>query len=509
MRVKSILSFVVICTTLLAAMLGSQGCANIVPPAGGVRDSLPPKLIDVRPGDSARNFAANRIVFSFDEYVDLDNAQQNIIVSPVPKSQPIISRKLNVVTVRLRDSLEENTTYTINFGRAIKDVNEGNPLTDFTFLFATGPDIDSLEIRGRVLLAETGEIDTTLTVMLHNTGYDSAVIKQKPRYVAKLDPTGNFVFRSLPKDTFYVYALADQGGSYRYMNTKSLFGFADSAIIAGSQTGPVTLYAYSETKAIEPARANPTLTGGRTTSADKRLKVQTNLSEERQDLLEKFKLRFDTPLKTFDSTKLILTTDTTYSPVAGFSWQLDSTRKEAILSVTWQESTTYHLELGKEFATDSLGRQLLKTDTLDFTTRATADYGKIGIRFRNLDLSKNPVLLFYQSEELKGSFPLSSINFSQPMFLPGEYNLRILYDENKNGKWDPGSFFVKRKQPEMIRPVQRTITIRPNWTNEFEIDVNAATGPKLPTTTQQQQQQANPGRNNNIRRPAGGTLQRQ
>ena len=93
----------------------------------------------------------------------------------------------------------------------------------------------------------------------------------------------------------------------------------------------------------------------------------------------------------------------------------------------------------------------------------------MSIRFRNLDLSANPVLLFVQNNEIKRSFPLIAPDFSQPLFLPGEYELRILYDSNKNGKWDPGAFFGKHKQPEIVKPVGRSVTIKPNWENEFEI----------------------------------------
>ncbi len=508
MLIRNFIVFIALGSVLLAATLGGQGCATIVPPSGGFRDSLPPQLIDVRPGDSARNFSENRIVFSFQEYVDLDNTQQNVIVSPIPKVMPLISRKLNVVTVRLKDSLQDNTTYTINFGNTIKDITEGNVLKNFTYVFSTGPAIDSLELRGKVLLAETGQIDTTLTVMLHRTSRDSALIKEKPRYIAKLDGKGNFLFRFLPADTFYLYALASQGSSYTYTNpNKQLFAFADSAVIIKSGISPVTLYAYVPPAVEESSRpATSSVTGrGAGTPADRRLKVQSNLTEGKQSLLDNFVLSFEAPLKSFDSAKARLSFDSSYIPVTGYSWQLDSTKRKITLTYAWKENISYHLTLEKDFAIDSLNRQLLKTDTLDFRSRALTDYGKLAIRFRNLDVSKNPVLLLYQSDVLKGSFPLSSIDFSQGMILPGEYELRILYDQNKNGKWDPGIFFTKRKQPELVHPVQRKITVRPNWSNEFEIDINTATGPKLPDN---QNGQSTPSRSNpGIRRPgAGGRL---
>src|SRR5579871_2375588 len=93
----------------------TTGCANIVPPTGGRRDSLPPVLVYATPLDSARNFTGNRITLAFDEYVDMDQSSlQNIIVSPTPKLMPVIEHKLRNVTIKLKDTLEKNTTYFIN-----------------------------------------------------------------------------------------------------------------------------------------------------------------------------------------------------------------------------------------------------------------------------------------------------------------------------------------------------------------------------------------------------------
>jgi hypothetical protein len=125
--------------------------------------------------------------------------------------------------------------------------------------------------------------------------------------------------------------------------------------------------------------------------------------------------------------------------------------------------------MNKDFAEDSSGKKLLKSDTLNFKTKKLTDYGSLTIELRNLDLSKTPVLLFVKNETIQRSFPLNSAVFSQPLFLPGEYELRILYDNNKNGKWDPGEFFGKHRQPEIVKPIQRRIIVKPGIENEFEI----------------------------------------
>jgi hypothetical protein len=451
---------------LLFIQLFQSGCANIVPPEGGLKDTLAPILTKVTPPNNSRNFADNRITFSFDEYVDLDNYQQNVIVSPVPKNFPTISRKLNTVMVRLRDTLEANTTYSINFGNAVKDVNEGNIIKDFIYTFSTGTYIDSLRFNGRVVLAETGEVDTTLTIMLHTTPEDSALLNKQPRYVTKTDGRGNFVFRNLPPDTFYVYALKDEGGSYRYTTTEQLFAFYDTAIVTSAETRPVILYAYSFKK---EETTKPRVPGDRNRQDDKRLRYQSNLDAGLQDLLKQFVLTFEKPLRTYDSSKILVSTDSTFTPLTGYRWETDSTMKKLTFVYNWKEKTQYNIILKKDFATDTLDQQLLKDDTLTFNTKARADYGRLAIRFRNLDLSKNPVLLMVQGTDLRQSFPLTAATFSVPLIDPGEYTLRILYDTNKNGRWDPGDFFKNRKQPELVKPVPRKVNVRPNWDNQFEI----------------------------------------
>jgi hypothetical protein len=185
--------------------------------------------------------------------------------------------------------------------------------------------------------------------------------------------------------------------------------------------------------------------------------------------LQKFSFQFDKPLRNFDSAKVHFTYDTTYTPVTGHTWSIDSTKKKITLTYPWTENTRYHLVLQKDFAADTLGQQLLRADTISFTTMKNADYGKLSIRFRNLDLSKNPVLQFVQSSAVVNSFPLTGETFSQAIFLPGEYELRILNDANKNGVWDPGEFFGKHIQPEIVKPVERKINVKENWENDFEI----------------------------------------
>ena len=438
----------------------------MIPPTGGPRDSLPPFLVKVTPSDSTRSFNAKTITFTFDEYIDQpQDIFRNLIISPMPTRQPTIESKLRTLTIRIKDTLEPNTTYYYNFGDAIKDINEGNVLHDFSYIFTTGNTLDTMQLRGNVVVAETGGIDTTLIAMLYKSGVDSAITNERPRYITKLDGKGNFRFLYLPQSTYYLYVVSDS----RTYSERELFAFADSAIEIKPGAAPVTLYAYKESK--EPVGPTVSFTGGNRAGArpdDRRLRFTSSLSANIQDLLGDLTLNFDRPLRNIDTSKLLLSTDSTFIPTPA-TWELDSLKKKLALKVAWKENTLYNLILDKDFAEDSSGRKLLKTDTISFTTKKQADYGSLKVSFLNIDLSKNPVLQISQGGQVIRTFPITGAEIYQKLFNPGEYDLSILYDKNKNGRWDPGQFFGEKRQPELVRPLNKKITIRPNWDNEFEI----------------------------------------
>lgn len=449
-----------------------SGCANIIPPQGGPRDSLPPLLLKADPVDSSRNFSNTRITFSFDEYVDIQDVYNNLLVSPLPKNLPTVDYKLRTVTVKLKDTLEKNTTYTLNFGDALRDVNEGNIYKNFTYTFSTGSYLDSLELSGKVLLAENGRTDTTLIVMLHTSADDSIVVKEKPRYITKLDGKGRFHFKNLPPQTFYIYALKDEGNTRRYLSGKQLFGFTGKPVDMQAKNDSLTLYAYIAKRDKQAVASQPSATAQKPragATADNRLKFSNNLTNGQQDLFGSFEMVSDKPLRVFDTSKIKLFTDSAFNPAAGYLFAKDSTGKKILLNITWQEGTQYHVVMDKDFAEDSTGKKLFRTDTLSFTTKKKSDYGSVKLKLRNLDLTKNPVLQIMNGENIFKSITMTNAEFNSPMFLPGEYELRILFDNNKNGNWDPGDFFGKHIQPELVLPIERKITVKANWQNEVEI----------------------------------------
>ena len=172
-----------------------------------------------------------------------------------------------------------------------------------------------------------------------------------------------------------------------------------------------------------------------------------------------------------DTTLIHFSSDTTFTPITNYRINEDTTQKKLTFEYNWKENTAYNIIFEKDFAEDTLGNKLLKTDTLTFKTKKLSDYGSLVIRFKDLDLSQNPVLQFVQNNSVVKSVPLSSSELRESIFLPGDYQLRILYDRNNNGKWDPGDFYGNHLQPEIVIPIKSRpkISVKPNWDNEFDI----------------------------------------
>ena len=184
-------------------------------------------------------------------------------------------------------------------------------------------------------------------------------------------------------------------------------------------------------------------------------------------MLSAFEIIFNNPLKKFDSAKLILR-DTNYKPVTPVAWTIDSTRTRISLAAKWQEAASYRLIMDTTAFIDSANNRFIKIDTIRFLVKEQSDYGNVVLRFSNLDLTKNPVLQLVQGNEVKNSYPLKTLEWSNKFIDPGEYEIRILFDSNNNGKWDTGDY-SKKLQPEKAITLQDKLAIKANWDNERDI----------------------------------------
>ncbi len=444
----------------------------MVPPSGGPRDSLPPRLISALPKDSAINVKTQNITLSFDEYISLDNPLQNLIISPNPSSSrpPLVDYKLKNVIVKLKDTLEPNTTYSFNFGSAIKDVNESNVAKNFTYVFSTGNTIDYNTYSGTVIVAEKGKVDSTLFVVLHRNLADTAVAKESPRYYTRINGKGEFIFKNLPAGTFAVYVVTNAFNK-RYDDSTQLFAFKNAPVIVGASTATDTLYAFEAFKKTVPeTTAIPNVKLSAVNKDDKRLKYTLSLENGQQDLLSDLVVTFSRKLTLFDTSKMVLY-DTNYQKQTGYSFSLDTGKTKMTLKYPWKENIAFRLLISKESIADSSGATLTKSDTLRFITKRESEYGSIRLRFSNLDLSRNPVLQFVQNEKIVESVKLTQPDFQRKLYRQGSYELRILYDTNNNGIWDTGKFFGTKRQPEVVYLIPKQLAIRANWDNEVNINL--------------------------------------
>lgn len=216
-------------------------CASIQQPMGGPKDSIPPKILSETPPNLTRNFNAEKIVIEFDEYVKLSNTQKEISVSP-DVEQPINPRvKRKTIEVALPDSLEANTTYTINFGKAIGDFNEGNPLLNYSYVFSTGNVIDSLSISGNVIDALTKKPEKEIAVILIPTRQDSIFGKRKANIFTITDTSGNFQLKNLREDTYRIYALKEENNDRVYNAPGEYIGFLTDSIVLNKDTSGIRL----------------------------------------------------------------------------------------------------------------------------------------------------------------------------------------------------------------------------------------------------------------------------
>jgi len=212
-----------------------SSCAKISTPSGGPRDKLPPVVIKSIPVDGARNFKGTKIAITFNEYVVLDNINEKFMVSPPMKKKPRVFIKGKEVDVEFDDKLKDSTTYTFYFQDAIKDLNEGNILENYQFVFSTGPVIDSLSVTGYVYNSFDLEVPEKTLVLLYRELADSAVVKHLPEYISRVNQNGYFRIDNVRPGTYRLYGLKDADNSKNYNLPDEEFAFMDSTITVTSE----------------------------------------------------------------------------------------------------------------------------------------------------------------------------------------------------------------------------------------------------------------------------------
>jgi 5-hydroxyisourate hydrolase-like protein (transthyretin family) len=462
------------------------GCANIVPPSGGPKDTLAPRLTYISPPDSTLHFKAKKVSFTFNEYVQLDNVFEKLIVSPTLKRIPTVTSKLKTVTMVIKDTLAENTTYTFNFSDAIRDNNESNPIQDFQYVISTGDYLDSLQVRGFIIDAETGKPDSNVSVMIYRNTIDSVVSKEKPVYYARSRGNGSFWFRNMAPGDYKLFALKEEDRDLQYNQPKELIAFSDSLLHLRDQNlKDITMLMFMEQdstiKKAEEVTGEQQQPVEEETEKEKKekekekkkkrtLNISPTLEDNKQELGKPLLLTFSAPVKTFDSTAFRLSQDTVFTPVT-FTTSFDSTRTKLSVNFDWKEGKPYRLIIPKESVADTTGTQPAKADTISFAAKKESDYGKIILTLTLSDSIKAMVsdTMHYvgqliKDKEVKYSGKIERNTWVQKRITPGEYEVWILLDQNNNGKWDRGVYYgTPKKQPERVVSFPKKENIKANW----------------------------------------------
>ena len=247
MKLKQYIYIGGILTTLLFASCANRGQG----PQGGPRDSIPPVVMKETPLNGTLNFTGKEIVVQFDEYIQLDDVQKNVLISPPQQTPPevkAIGKKLSVV---FQEDLIDSTTYTLDFGPAICDYNEKVPLEGYVFSFSTGDVIDSLAISGKLYDAATLNPMPFVIVGIHRNLSDSALSTIPFTRITRTDSEGNFTIHNIHAGTYRLYALNDISRDYIYQPGEAL-AYADSLIVPSCRIEQHTDTIWKDTLGFDP-----------------------------------------------------------------------------------------------------------------------------------------------------------------------------------------------------------------------------------------------------------------
>jgi len=227
-------SLLAIAIAMTMAMIVAS-CARMGSPDGGMYDETPPVMVNSHPAIGAVNSTDKRIVLEFDEFIKLQNASEKVVISPPQIDVPEIKASGKRVIVELQDTMKQNTTYSIDFGDAITDNNEGNPMGQFAFTFSTGSVIDSMEVGGTALDASNLEPVKGMLVGLYADTSDTAFTTKPLERIARTDASGRFSIKGVAPGTYRIYGLMDSDQDYRFSQKSEMVAFLDSLVVPYSE----------------------------------------------------------------------------------------------------------------------------------------------------------------------------------------------------------------------------------------------------------------------------------
>lgn len=514
---------------LVVLIFSFYTCARVGRPTGGEKDILPPITLSASPDFESLNFDGNKIKINFDEYIKFDDLNRQLVISPPLNSNPDISPlgfPSKQIVIKINDTLIPNTTYTFNFGNAITDNSEGNPLKQFKYLFSTGDHIDSLEVSGTIKDAFLYETPSNVSVLLYkadSTYTDSIVFNSRPNYVSNTLDSIAFSVTNMKEGLYYLLALKDNNRNLMFDPKLDKIAFVEEAIaIEKDSTYQLQLFLEQPQFAIKnftELSQNHLVIGYEGILAasvenivDKNEKVldfisyrdqvsdslhiwypsvdvdTIHISVKQKDTLIRYSQRLRS--KEFDSIKLTKSIsnrlhfrDSLYiisnTPITTIDKEkislvdADSTdisfeikRNELLdrffIDFEKKENKNYTLSLLPLAVADYLGQQ---NDSLlyKFSTKKLDDYGSIKLKLEIENTSIILELLTEKGDLIARDFVVKDKELIYNNLQPGSYQIRAVFDKNDNRNWDTGNY-LQKIQPEKVTYYPKIIEVRANWT---------------------------------------------
>jgi len=233
---------------LLLVGITLSRCAQESTPQGGPKDEKAPEVKRSTPANKSTQFSTDKIKITFDEFIKPTGFAQTLVSPPMDK-RPVYTAEGRTLTIKLKSPLRDSTTYTINFGDDLQDLNEGNKALNFTYVFSTGSYIDSQQISGNVILAKDNSTTEDVVVSLYPKDSIDGILKSKPYYFAKTDKAGGFRIENIKAGKYWLYALKDQNYNYIYDQPNELIAFCDTLVsLDDSLPRNVKLHLFNENR---------------------------------------------------------------------------------------------------------------------------------------------------------------------------------------------------------------------------------------------------------------------
>ncbi|WP_297508037.1 Ig-like domain-containing protein [Flavobacterium sp.] len=520
---------------LLTVLIPS--CARRGSISGGPKDTIPPRMLFSIPKNLSTNFNGNEIRIQFDEYVKLKDIQKQLVVSPPMKIAPEVSPQTasKTLTIKIKDTLKPNTTYSFNFGRSIQDNNEGNPYPQFRYVVATGPTLDSLQLSVKIKDALAQNTDNFVSIMLYevnDTYNDSIVFKKPPQYIVNsLDSLKIMRFENIKAGKYRLIAVTDLNKNNTFDPKNEKIGFQKDIVSIPNDT-VFELELFKERKPLKittsaHVKASRVLLGHQGTLEKNKItlnrgteiiphkvtklqgkdSVEVWFAAQKNDSLtltvleNKYKKQFGFRVKDFKKDSLSIAIEPkgtlhfrdtlrirTSIPLQ--SWEVskiklyrkDSTlvnykpfyseiNKELALIFDKEPNQKYKLHLLPGALLDDFGKQ---NDTIKYETNTLdyADYGNLKLVLQNV--KRFPILVELTDKTgkiLASSYSEKSNEINFDLVQPNAFTVRIIYDDDKDQKWTPGNF-IEQRQSEEVFYYPETIDVRMNWDAEQLIDLN-------------------------------------